>query len=114
MLNKDGYVAECTGDNIFVVKDGKLETPPVHAGILEGITRGVVMELAGEAGIEVHQRDMTRFDLYVADECFLTGTAAEIIPVVRIDSRDIGDGAPGPITLKLLRMFHKETTGNAD
>jgi branched-chain amino acid aminotransferase len=113
MLNKEGYVAECTGDNIFIVKDGKLLTPPVHAGILEGITRDVVMELAREAGIGALERDMTRFDLYVADECFLTGTAAEIIPVVRIDSRDIGDGTPGPLTLKLLAMFRQQTTDSS-
>ncbi|MCK4373811.1 MAG: branched-chain-amino-acid transaminase [Candidatus Brocadiae bacterium] len=113
MLNKEGYVAECTGDNIFIVKDGKLLTPPAHAGILEGITRGVVMELAREAGFEALEKDMTRFDLYVADECFLTGTAAEIIPVVRIDSRDIGDGKPGPTTLKLLEMFRDRTTNAA-
>jgi branched-chain amino acid aminotransferase len=113
MLNKDGYVAECTGDNIFIVKDGGLATPPVHAGILEGITRQVVMELAAGAGMDVVERDMTRFDLYVADECFLTGTAAEIVPVVRIDSRQIGDGKPGPITLKLLEMFRDQTTNNA-
>ncbi|KPK65263.1 MAG: branched-chain amino acid aminotransferase [Planctomycetes bacterium SM23_32] len=113
MLNKEGYVAECTGDNIFVVKDGRLMTPPVHAGILEGITRQVVMELAGQAGMEALERDMTRFDLYVADECFLTGTAAEIIPVVRIDSRQVGDGRPGPVTLKLLEMFRSQTTNSA-
>ncbi len=112
MLNKDGYVAECTGDNIFTVRNGALITPPVHAGILEGITRQVVMELAREAGIETHEQDMTRFDLYVADECFLTGTAAEIIPVVRIDSREIGDGQPGPVTLMLLKMFRDQTTNN--
>jgi len=112
MLNKDGYVAECTGDNIFTVRNGALVTPPVHAGILEGITRQVVIELAREAGIETHERDMTRFDLYVADECFLTGTAAEIIPVVRIDSRQIGDGRPGPVTLMLLKMFRDQTTNN--
>lgn len=114
MLNKDGYVAECTGDNIFVVKDGGLVTPPVHAGILEGITRQVVMELAREVGIETQQNDMTRFDLYVADECFLTGTAAEIIPVVRIDSRDIGDGKPGPVTLKLFGMFRDQTINSGN
>ncbi len=112
MLNKDGYVAECTGDNIFTVKDGALETPPVHAGILEGITRKVVMELAGAAGIDTVERDMTRFDLYVADECFLTGTAAEIIPVVKIDNRPIKDGEPGPVTLRLLEMFRDQTTNN--
>ncbi len=113
MLNAAGYVAECTGDNIFTVNDGSLATPPVHAGILAGITRGVVMELAAEAGIETLQRDMTRFDLYVADECFLTGTAAEIIPVVRIDSRPIGDGSPGPVTMELLRMYRELTGGGA-
>ena len=112
MLNKDGFVAECTGDNIFVVKDGRLETPPVHAGILEGITRDVVMELAEQAGMETVERDMTRFDLYVADECFLTGTAAEIIPVVKIDSRPIKDGQAGPVTLRLLEMFRDQTTNN--
>jgi branched-chain amino acid aminotransferase len=112
MLNKDGYVAECTGDNIFIVTDGHLATPPVHAGILEGITRRVVIELATELGIETVERDMTRFDLYVADECFLTGTAAEIIPVVEIDSRRIQDGQPGPLTLKLLEMFRDQTTNN--
>ncbi len=114
MLNKDGCVAECTGDNIFIVKGGRLETPPVHAGILEGITRSVVMDLARAAGIDAVERDMTRFDLYVADECFLTGTAAEVVPVVRIDSRTIGDGRPGPVTLKLLALFREVTAGKAD
>ncbi|MFO7956528.1 MAG: branched-chain-amino-acid transaminase [Candidatus Brocadiia bacterium] len=111
MLNSQGYVAECTGDNIFIVTDGTLVTPPVHAGILAGITRQVVLELAEEAGIEAVERDMTRFDLYVADECFLTGTAAELIPVVRIDDRPIGTGEPGPVTRKLLEMFRDQTTG---
>jgi branched-chain amino acid aminotransferase len=105
MLNQEGFVAECTGDNIFILKDGRLVTPPVNAGILEGITRQVVMELARGAGMEVLERNMTQFDLYVADECFLTGTAAEIAPVVRIDSRSIGDGRPGAVTKKLLQMF---------
>ena len=109
MLNKDGYVAECTGDNVFVVSKGTLNTPPAYAGILEGITRQVVFELAQKAGIPVQCEHMTRFDLYVADECFLTGTAAEIIPVVRIDSRNIGDGKPGKVTLQLLEMFRQET-----
>jgi branched-chain amino acid aminotransferase len=109
MLNAQGYVAECTGDNIFIVARGKLITPPPEAGILEGITRRVVMELAVNAGITVLEQNLTRFDLYVADECFLTGTAAEIIPVVRIDSRTIGDGKPGKMTLSLLKMFREET-----
>lgn len=113
MLNKDGYVAECTGDNLFIYADGKLKTPPPHAGILEGITRGVVMELADRIDTPVVERQLTRFDLYVADECFLTGTAAEIVPVVRIDSRDIGDGRPGRLTRRLRSMFIEETQ-NAD
>ncbi len=109
MLNSHGFVAECTGDNIFIVTKGKLATPPPDAGILVGITRQVVMELAEGAGIPVLEQQLTRFDLYVADECFLTGTAAEIIPVVRIDSRDIDEGKPGKITLRLLDLFRRET-----
>ena len=111
MLNQQGHVAECTGDNIFVVKDGDLVTPPPHAGILEGITRDVVIELAEEIGVQVRREQLTRFDLYVADECFLTGTAAEIVPVVTVDSRDIGNGQPGELTLKLLDLFQQETDG---
>jgi branched-chain amino acid aminotransferase len=109
MLNTSGYVAECTGDNIFIVKAGVLLTPPLHAGILEGVTRQVVIEQAAKAGIEVRQPDLTRFDLYAADECFLTGTAAEIVAVKSIDGRPIGTGRPGPITRRLLEMFHQET-----
>jgi len=109
MLNAAGYVAECTGDNIFIVKDGALLTPPEHAGILSGITRGVVLELAPSAGLRAQEKDLTRFDLYVADECFLTGTAAEIVPVVSIDGRRIGEGRPGPATLRLSELFREET-----
>jgi len=105
MLNHQGFVAECTGDNLFLVREGKLWTPPLHAGILEGVTRNLVIELAEQAGIEVIQADMTRHDLYVADECFLTGTAAEVIPVTRIDGRDVAEGNPGPITLQLNKAF---------
>jgi len=105
MLNHQGFVSECTGDNIFVVKDGELFTPPLHAGILEGITRNLVIELAQAAGITVHQVDMTRHDLYVADECFLTGTAAEVIAVVKLDGRPIGTGKPGAMTQQLLGSF---------
>jgi branched-chain amino acid aminotransferase len=112
MLNSQGYVAECTGDNIFIIHKGELLTPPPEAGILEGITRAVVMQLALKAGIPVAERNLTRFDLYIAEECFLTGTAAEIIPVVRIDTRDIGDDRPGKTTLKLLEMFREETANN--
>ena len=107
MLNHKGEVAECTGDNIFIVKRGELYTPPIDAGILEGITRNAVIELAEQAGITVHQSVMTRHDIYVADECFLTGSAAEVIPAVKLDGREIGDGKPGPVTQQLNAAFRK-------
>jgi branched-chain amino acid aminotransferase len=106
MLNHKGEVAECTGDNIFVVRKGELHTPSIDAGILEGITRNAVIELAEAAQIPVVIRVMDRHDIYTADECFLTGTAAEVIPVVELDGRAIGDGQPGPITKGLLERFH--------
>ncbi|SIN79083.1 branched-chain amino acid aminotransferase [Singulisphaera sp. GP187] len=106
MLNHKGEVAECTGDNIFIVRRGELLTPGIDAGILEGITRDAVIELARAAGITVVERSMDRHDIYTADECFLTGTAAEVIPVVECDGRSIGLGKPGPVTLDLLRRFH--------
>ena len=109
MLNHKGEVAECTGDNMFVVRGGRLLTPPTDAGILEGVTRQAVLELAGEAGIPTAEVALTRHDIYVADECFLTGTAAEVVPVVKVDAREIGDGAPGPITRDLMERFHKLT-----
>jgi branched-chain amino acid aminotransferase len=109
MLNHKGEVAECTGDNIFLVKNGVLKTPPPDAGILEGITRNAVLRLACEGGIEAQEVTMIRHDLYVADECFLTGTAAEIIPVVSLDGRPIGDGKPGPMTKRLLEAFRALT-----
>lgn len=109
MLNKDGYVAECAGDNIFIFKGNTLLTPPASAGILIGITRNVVMELATKMGIQVREYLMTRYDLYIADECFLTGTAAEIIPVVKIDGRIIGTGKPGKATLDLLQRYRDLT-----
>jgi branched-chain amino acid aminotransferase len=107
MLNHKGEVAECTGDNIFLVKKGRLRTPPLDAGILEGVTRNAVIELAGEAGFEVDQVPLTKHDVYTADECFLTGTAAEVVPVVKVDDRTIGNGKPGPITGTLTERFHK-------
>ena len=110
MLNKDGYVAECTGDNIFIIKDNEIITPPTYAGILIGITRNVVIDLATEAGIAIKEEQITRYDLYAADECFLTGTAAGIIPVARIDGRKISSGAPGRITRSLLEKYHELTT----
>lgn len=102
MYNHEGYVAEATGDNVFIVRDGVLYAPPVQAGSLEGITRGVVIKLAKREGIPFVEKNLTRFDLYVAHEFFLTGTAAEVIGIVDIDGRVIGDGTPGPVT-KLLR-----------
>ncbi len=107
MLTEDGYVAECTGDNIFYVKRGVVFTPPAFLGILEGITRQTVMDLLSELGIEVVEKVFTRFDLYTCDEAFLTGTAAEVIPMVKLDDRVMGDGKPGPITKKLEQAFRK-------
>jgi len=109
MINQQGYVAEATGDNIFIIKKGNLITPDLSAGVLAGITRDTVMALAKEAGITVEEKIMTRYDLYTADECFLTGTAAEVIPVVKIDARTIGSGKPGAITKKLQDLFHGVT-----
>lgn len=105
MLNHKGEIAECTGDNIFLVRHGVLYTPPLDAGILGGITRDAVIELAVEAGIEVRETALTKHDVYIADECFLTGTAAEVVPVVKVDSRTIGSGKPGPITSDLEERF---------
>ncbi|NIP84601.1 MAG: branched-chain-amino-acid transaminase [Planctomycetales bacterium] len=105
MLNHKGEVAECTGDNIFLVRANNLLTPPPGAGILEGITRQAVCELADEAGIDVQQIALTLEDVYAADECFLTGTAAEIVPVVRVDQRPIGSGQPGAVTNELIQRF---------
>ncbi|MCC9601853.1 branched-chain-amino-acid transaminase [Stieleria sp. JC731] len=107
MLNHKGEVAECTGDNIFIIKNGKLNTPPIEAGILEGITRNAVLELAIEAGIPTTELPMTRHDIYIADECFLTGSAAEVIPAVKLDGREIGDGKVGPITQQLNQAFRE-------
>lgn len=109
MLNHKGEVAECTGDNIFILKNGVLKTPSTDAGILEGITRNAVLRLAREAGIPTQETTLIRHDLYVADEMFLTGTAAEVVPVVSLDGRLIGDGKPGPITRRLLELFHEFT-----
>ncbi len=106
MLNHKGEVAECTGDNVFVIKKGELYTPPLDAGILGGVTRNVVLELAAAEGIATHETALTKHDIYVADECFLTGSAAEVVPVVKVDSRPIGDGKPGPLTKQLSDKFH--------
>lgn len=109
MLSAHGYVAECTGDNIFIVRDGALLTPPPYAGLLKGITRACVMDLARKMKMPVREEMMTRHDLYNADECFLTGTAAEIAPIVKIDGRAIANEKPGKWTLKLMQAFHKAT-----
>lgn len=107
MLNEQGYVAECTGDNLFLIRNGVLLSPRISDGSLDGITREVIIELAAKLGIEFREVQMTRYDIYTADECFLTGTAAEVIPVVALDQREIGDGKPGPLTQKFLRAFHE-------
>lgn len=107
MLNHKGEVAECTGDNIFIIRRGELLTPPADACILEGITRNAIIDLARELGIPVHQTVLTRHDIYVADECFLTGSAAEVIPVIKLDSRPIGSGSVGEITRRLSAAFHQ-------
>jgi branched-chain amino acid aminotransferase len=109
MLNHKGEVAECTGDNIFIVKNRVLRTPSPEAGILDGITRGAVIRLAKQAGVSVVEGPIIRHDVYTADECFLTGTAAEVVAVVSLDGRTIGDGKPGPITKDLLARFRELT-----
>ncbi|MGS0765573.1 branched-chain-amino-acid transaminase [Syntrophomonas curvata] len=107
LLNQEGYVAECSGDNIFIVKNGVIKTPALHVGMLEGVTRNEVIKLARTQGMELEETVFTRYDLFVADEVFLTGTAAELIPVTNIDSRVIGDGKPGPFFNKLLTAFRE-------
>jgi len=109
MLNAEGYIAECTGDNIFMVKNGELFTTPGAEGSLEGITKDTVAKIAKQEKIQFAEKRLTRYDLFVSDEVFLTGTAAEIIPVVKVDGRVIGSGKPGNITLKLIRKFHEIT-----
>jgi len=112
MLNHKGEVAECTGDNIFIVKKGVIKTPPPEAGILEGITRAAVMRLAVDSDITVVETPLERHDIFTADECFLTGTAAEVIAVVGLDGRTIGTGKPGPVTQQLLEGFRALTRGS--
>jgi len=113
MLNEQGYVAECTGDNLFIVKNGQMSTPHLNSGILEGVTRAVVFELAEKLEIRTMECELTKYDIYTADECLLTGTAAEVIPAVQLDRRLIGNGQPGPVTLKLIESFREltRTTG---
>lgn len=109
MLNAQGFVAECSGDNIFILQRGVLLTPPLSAGALYGITRKVVLELARETGLETHETDLSRYDLFNAEECFITGTGAEIVPVVKIDGRVIGSGQVGDTTHLLIKRYHELT-----
>ena len=109
MFTASGYVAECTGDNIFIIKDGSLVTPPAYLGILKGITRAAVMDIGKKIGLEAKEEVLTRHNLFTADECFLTGTAAEIVPVVSVEERVIGNEKPGKMTLKLMQEFRKLT-----
>lgn len=108
MLNDKGEIAECTGDNVFIVSKGTIFTPPLDAGSLRGITRGAVMDLAEEIGYEVREQALTRYDLWTAEECFLTGTAAEVIPCVEVDHRAIGDGNPGKVSKSLISKFREK------
>ncbi len=112
MLNHDGIVAECTGDNIFIVKDNVIYTPPIHVGILDGITRSTVIDLARELGYTVLEKEFTLFNVYNADECFLTGTAAEAIPVTSVDRRTIADGVAGKVTTEILQAFKDFANNN--
>lgn len=107
MLNEQGYVAECTGDNIFIIKDGVILTPPISDGALDGITRATIFELCESIGIEIREQTLTRYDVYTADEAFLTGTAAEVIPCVGLDTRKIGDGTPGETSRELVKAFRE-------
>jgi len=107
MLNDQGYIAECTGDNIFLIHKGRLFTPPFSAGALAGITRGAVLDIARDLKITVEEKNLTRYDAWIADECFLTGTGAEVIPVIEMDGRAIGTGKPGPVTRKITAAFRR-------
>ncbi|MBL9216356.1 MAG: branched-chain-amino-acid transaminase [Opitutaceae bacterium] len=107
MLNSQGYVAECTADNVFIVQKGEIVTPAASAGALKGITRSTIFDIAREIGVPMREADLTRYDVWCADECFLTGTGAEVIPVVKLDGRVIGNGKPGGITQRVLASFRK-------
>jgi len=114
MLNQDGFIAECTADNLFLVRGGALLTPAPQDGALEGITRGAVLALAAEAGVEAREGRLTRFDLHTATECFLTGTGAEVMPVIEVDGRRIGDGTPGVLTRRLQQAFQALARAEGD
>jgi len=113
MLDDEGYVVECTGDNIFIVESNDvIRTPPPHMGVLEGITRATLIDLAENNGMEIREEPLNRYDLYVAEECFVTGTAAEVLPVVNIDGRDVGDGLPGSVSETLIQDFREYAGGH--
>lgn len=114
MLNHKGDISECSGDNIFLIKRGELYTPSIDAGILDGITRRMVINIALQEGIKVHECTLSRFDVFTADECFLTGTAAEIVPVATVDGRSIGTGKAGPVTKKLWAAYREMTNEPED
>jgi branched-chain amino acid aminotransferase len=107
MLNEQGYVAECTADNVFIVRKGELLTPAASHGALQGITRGAVLDIGRELGLQPREAELTRYDIWCADECFLTGTGAEVIPVVKLDGREIGAGKPGPVTHRVGEAFRR-------
>lgn len=107
MLNDQGLVAECTGDNVFIVRKGQIYTPSAQQGALKGITRDAIFDIVADLGISIEEHELTRYDVWNADECFLTGTGAEVIPVVALDGRQIGDGKPGPIFKRVLEAFHQ-------
>lgn len=107
MLNDQGYIAECTADNIFTIHKGTIYTPAASQGALKGVTRGTIFDIAQELNVPIREMDMTRYDVWVADECFLTGTGAEVIPATKLDGREIGTGKPGPITQKILAAFRR-------
>ncbi|MEM4794255.1 MAG: aminotransferase class IV, partial [Pyrobaculum sp.] len=114
LMDSSGYVVEGSGENIFIVRDGKLYTPPVHTSILEGITRDTIMKISSDIGMSVVEKPITREEVYTADEVFLVGTAAEVTPVVEVDNRPIGDGKPGPITTKLATIYEKTVRGEVE
>ncbi len=107
MLNDQGYVAECTADNIFIVHKGEILTPAASQGALKGVTRSTIFDIARDLGVSIRETDLTRYDIWIADECFLTGTGAEVVPTVKLDGREIGDGRPGPVTKRVLEAFRK-------
>ena len=114
MLNAEGFVAECTADNLFLVKGNQLMTPPLYAGALYGITRATVMDLGRAEGLQVSEPNLTRYDVFCADECFLTGTGAEVVPITKVDGRIIGTGKPGPVTRKLVEKYHELTNSTGE